>query len=393
MEVGMFLDGILNPDKPNVALDIGSKYVKAVSLKKIGTQIQVADFNIAELPENIEDKISADAAKKENAQINEEFKDKVSLIVKDVLHKTGAGKNVITAINSRYLVNRIVSAMGAPESNEFNSAVQVAMKEQFANYQGDVIRTSHEILKKAEGDLPSTVLIAAAKKEALDFYTDVTAKAGYKLTVIDGVPFALANIFEYINSRDPELASLNNEEKNYILVDIGFNNFNIVGVKNNFPVYFRGTFNFSDRFVIDTIKNNEGLGDADAISRKFELFAKSLDEKEKSAIKDEVLNKYYKNYFYGQTNQLVKEIEDALISMEIPKENLRKISFSGGGSFFPFLLEFVMTKIKGGSDMKLKVEMINPFFQMVARNDAKMKEMAGKLPLFATAAGLALRCL
>ncbi|MCK5599557.1 pilus assembly protein PilM [bacterium] len=395
----MFLDSLINPEKPTIALDIGSKFAKVVTLKKISNQINVIDFNSVEFPQSIEDYISSlgSGEKQSEEGGNEEFKDQIAQLIKGLIAKTStSGKKVVTAINSRFLVTRIINVSGAPDSTEFNMALNKALEENFSNYQKNTIQISHEILKVGDDEIPSTVLISAAKNEAIDFYKDILGKIGLKVTILDGVPFALYNIFEYLIEQDDVLKNLPQEEKNFLHIDIGYSNFNIIGVKAGLPIHFRGTFNFCDRSIIETIKKNEGLSEEEIYQNKYNKFEEVLNVKEDdesgNQFKMEVYNKYYKNYFAGQTADLIKDIEDAISQMDLSKDQIKKISFSGGGTFFPLLVEFVVSKFKKDNE-NLKVELLNPFFKMAARDAKQVQELGRKHILYCTATGLALRTL
>ena len=395
----MFLDSLINPEKPTIALDIGSKFAKVVTLKKISNQINVIDFNSVEFPQSIEDYISSlgSGEKQSEEGGNEEFKDQIAQLIKGLIAKTStSGKKVVTAINSRFLVTRIINVSGAPDSTEFNMALNKALEENFSNYQKNTIQISHEVLRVGDEEIPSTVLISAAKNEAIDFYKDILGKIGLKVTILDGVPFALYNIFEYLIEQDDVLKNLPQEEKNFLHIDIGYSNFNIIGVKAGLPIHFRGTFNFCDRSIIETIKKNEGLSEEEIYQNKYKKFEEVLNVKEDdesgNQFKMEVYNKYYKNYFAGQTADLIKDIEDAISQMDLSKDQIKKISFSGGGTFFPLLVEFVVSKFKKDNE-NLKVELLNPFFKMAARDAKQVQELGRKHILYCTATGLALRTL
>ena len=395
----MFLDSLINPEKPTIALDIGSKFAKVVTLKKISNQINVIDFNSVEFPQSIEDYISSlgSGEKQSEEGGNEEFKDQIAQLIKGLIAKTStSGKKVVTAINSRFLVTRIINVSGAPDSTEFNMALNKALEENFSNYQKNTIQISHEVLKVGDEEIPSTVLISAAKNEAIDFYKDILGKIGLKVTILDGVPFALYNIFEYLIEQDDVLKNLPQEEKNFLHIDIGYSNFNIIGIKAGLPIHFRGTFNFCDRSIIETIKKNEGLSEEEIYQNKYNKFEEVLNVKEDdesgNQFKMEVYNKYYKNYFAGQTADLIKDIEDAISQMDLSKDQIKKISFSGGGTFFPLLVEFVVSKFKKDNE-NLKVELLNPFFKMAARDAKQVQELGRKHILYCTATGLALRTL
>ncbi|MCK4643490.1 pilus assembly protein PilM [bacterium] len=395
----MFLDSLINPEKPTIALDIGSKFAKVVTLKKISNQINVIDFNSVEFPQSIEDYISSlgSGEKQSEEGGNEEFKDQIAQLIKGLIAKTStSGKKVVTAINSRFLVTRIINVSGAPDSTEFNMALNKALEENFSNYQKNTIQISHEVLRVGDEEIPSTVLISAAKNEAIDFYKDILGKIGLKVTILDGVPFALYNIFEYLIEQDDVLKNLPQEEKNFLHIDIGYSNFNIIGIKAGLPIHFRGTFNFCDRSIIETIKKNEGLSEEEIYQNKYKKFEEVLNVKEDdesgNQFKMEVYNKYYKNYFAGQTADLIKDIEDAISQMDLSKDQIKKISFSGGGTFFPLLVEFVVSKFKKDNE-NLKVELLNPFFKMAARDAKQVQELGRKHILYCTATGLALRTL
>lgn len=394
----MFLDSLINPDRPTVALDIGSKYAKVVTLKKSGNQISLIDFGIAEFPDSIENRISSIENKtdQEKQEGNEEYKDQVATIIRDLIRKTvTSGKKLIVGINSRFLVTRPINVAGVPGTPEFESALDKAMTESFTNHPRETIQTSYEVLTKGDGETPSNVLISAAKVVAINFYKDIINRLGYKLTIVDGVPFALSNIAKHVNSMDKDFQKLNKEEKNYIHIDIGYNNLNIIGIKADTPAVFKGSFDFCDHNVIEVIKQNEGLStDQEVYKSKYEKFDELLSakENEKADVKRDVLSKYFKNYFSGQTISLVSEIEEVISQMDLSKSEIRKISLSGGGCFFPLINQFILSKFKDENE-NIKVEFLNPFLQMVARNPQKVKDTKWLKSLYATATGLALRTL
>ncbi len=385
----MFLDSLLNPDKPGIAVDFGSRFVKTVTMKKLGNKIQVTNYAISPFEESVEDKITASG--QNNETIPEEFKDKViKTVVDNIKQAGGKGKNVISVINSRFLVTRIIPIMGDEESNEFNSGLQAAYKQEFTNYDEKSIRKSHAVIIKGGGEVPNKVIVSAAKIEAVNFLTETFTRAGYKVTKLDGIPFALFNIFEYRMNNDDEIKNLEENKKNFILIDIGFNNMNVIGIKAAKLASINSSFNFNDRFIIEGLISNEGLDFNKAYETKYELFKRSLTEGENKEFKNEVLDKYYKSYFGTQLNTIISQINETIEEMEIEKSDLNRIVLSGGGAFFPFILEYIATKIKGSENLKLKVELLNPFYGMSMKQADKDKY---KNALFTVAAGLALRTL
>ena len=384
----MFLDNLLNPDKPGIAVDVGSRFVKTVALKKIGNKIQVVNYAIEAFEDSVEDKITASA---QNETIPEEFKEKVITSLTSVIKNGGGkGKNVISAINSRFLVTRIISIMGDETSPEFTNGLQAAYKEQFANYKENTIRKSHAIIIKGSGEVPNKVIVSAAKIESVDFLNEIFTRAGYKITKLDGIPFALFNLFKYRMDNDEEIANLEISKKNFILIDIGFNNMNVVGIKEGNLASIKSSFNFNDRFIIEGLMSNEGLDFKKAYETKFELFKQSVTDEKKEKIRKEILDKYYKNYFGNQLNMIITQIDEAIEEMDIDRTNLNKIVLSGGGSYFPFILDFISTKIKRNEDLNLKVELLNPFYGMSMKPG---NVDIYKNSLYAVAAGLALRTL
>lgn len=156
-----------------IGLDIGSSYVKAVSMEK-GTQGQ---------------EVSGFACEK----VGQDLK---GAIKKSLSNLGAAKKELALAISGHGIVLRYVNL---PIMSYEDTANSMNFElEKHIPFHKDEVNFDFSILKKNKNTGKMLVLIAAAKKELIEEKIKICKDLGYSIRFIDVGPLAIANYFEYI---------------------------------------------------------------------------------------------------------------------------------------------------------------------------------------------------
>ena len=157
-----------------VSLDIGSTYIKAVSLEKNGKVVNITGFS--------REKIETD--------IKEAIKKALSVlsVKRRELAISVSGQNVVL----RYVNIPIMNQEEIAKSMGFELERHIPFKRDEVNF-------DFTILKKNKNTGKMLVLIAAAKKILVEDKVNLCRELGYHLSFIDVCPLAIANYFEFVN--------------------------------------------------------------------------------------------------------------------------------------------------------------------------------------------------
>lgn len=346
--------GLFNKSKKqHLAVDIGSQNTKIMTLNPKG---HVDQLTIKPTPPNIFDTGAIlDEGNLVDFLLNcagtMDLKDEISVI-------TGvSGKGVITKkIDIPQMEEHLI-----PEHLPFES-------EQYLPYEVDEMDLDYEILKgiptSSENQIP--ILLVAVLKNTVNQYSEVFEKSYMSCDILDASVFALFNVFEKNYSLDPN--------KNYLLIDIGLNSSNFVGVVKN-QVIFTRSFPFGGNFHTQKIMNKMQVT-FDAA----EEFKKTLGHNKESPqellpfIQEEV-----NPAFCGE----IRSGYEVYLSF-FPNHPVSEIYVTGGGSRTKGLLKAL------NDQMSVPVSLLNPFLN-VKLNPNLMTMEEEITPFSSVVTGLALR--
>ncbi len=189
----------LNPKK-TVGLDIGSSVVKAVQLRKVGRNIELEKFGMAEIYPGGDKKT---ASNRREARIE---------AIRQALADGGiSAKFSVSAVSGESIIVRYIQLPDMPE-NELQGAIRWEA-EDYIPFPLDEVNLDHMILGKSEvaGASKVDVLLVAAKKELVAEHVDLLKAVDLTPAIVDVDSFAFLNCFEanYLPAAGEVIALLN----------------------------------------------------------------------------------------------------------------------------------------------------------------------------------------
>ena len=344
----------LGSAKTIVGLDIGSSSIKAVELKKVKGEVQVAHLGVERLGSDIVvDSMIVDSGSVSGA-ISKLFSE----------HKFGS-KLVATAVSGHSVIVKKISMQTVPE-NEVPDLLQTEAA-QYIPFDMNDVNIDYQVLSEETNEPQMDVLLAAVKKDKILNYTNVLSLAGKIPEVVDIDAFALQNCYEYNYEPSPS--------STVALLNIGASVMNINIVKGSTPLFTRDVSVGGNQYT-DSLQKELDLNFDDAESLKMGHKVGTVSEDAKTPILQQV------------TEIIVLEIQKTFdfFRATAAGQHIEKIYLAGGSSAVPGLVEALR------QEFSMPVEMLNPFQRIQANvngPDAELvQQNAGQL---AVAVGLALR--
>ncbi|MBN1867894.1 type IV pilus assembly protein PilM [Candidatus Sumerlaeota bacterium] len=180
--------------RPAVGLDIGSRYVKAVQLKKTGKNIELERFGVSEI-----------YAKGEKPSSPDDQRQAVVQAVRRAFSEAGITANqIVSAVAGESIIVRYIQLPEMPEE-ELANALRWEAEEYIPFRIEDVNIDSAIIGHSAQGDTRRIdVLVVCARKDLINDHVALVREAGVTPTLIDVDSFAFLNCFEVNYSPDPQ---------------------------------------------------------------------------------------------------------------------------------------------------------------------------------------------
>jgi len=163
-----------------VGLDVGSKTVKAVELRRLRDGFRIERFAVVPMPPGgLVEGVVADSGK-------------VSEAVRAAFQQAGIhNRRVVTALGSKAVVVREIQLPEMPEE-ELDRAVRFEA-ERYLPVAGEDLRVDYQVVDRAHGQV--SVLFAAARREVVDNFVQALEAAGITPEVLEVTTFALARLF------------------------------------------------------------------------------------------------------------------------------------------------------------------------------------------------------
>jgi type IV pilus assembly protein PilM len=340
--------------KSIVGLDIGSSCIKAVELKKVKGNVNVAHLGVERLGSDIVvDSMIVDSGSVSSA-ISKLFSQ----------HRFGS-KLVATAVSGHSVIVKKISMQTVPE-NEVPDLLQTEAA-QYIPFDMNDVNIDYQVLTEDANEPQMDVLLAAVKKDKILNYTNVLSLAGKIPEVVDIDAFALQNCYEYNYEPSPS--------STVALLNIGASVMNINIVKGSSPLFTRDVSVGGNQYT-DSLQKELDLNFEDAESLKMGHKVGTVSQDAKTPILHQV------------TEIIVLEIQKTFdfFRATAAGQHIEKIYLAGGSSAVPGLMEALR------QEFSMPVEMLNPFQRIqpsVSGADSDLiHSNAGQL---AVAVGLALR--
>jgi type IV pilus assembly protein PilM len=340
-------------NKSIVGLDIGSSSIKAVELKKIKGNIEVAHVGFEPLASDIVvDSMIVDSGSVSNA-ISKIFGESAIM-----------SKAVATSVSGHSVIVKKI-AIPTMSDSELADHIQTEAAQHIPFDIGDV-NIDYQILSEDLSGPQMDVLLVAVKKDKILNYTNVLSLAGKSPAVVDIDSFALQNCYEF--NYDPAPGST------VALLNLGASVMNINIVKGTTPLFTRDVSVGGNQYT-DSLQKELDLSFEDAEKLKLGEKVGTVSEEAKAPILQQV------------TEIIVLEIQKTFdfFRATAPGEHIEKIYLAGGSSQVPGLMEALR------QEFSLPVEVLNPFQRVLPPANASPEIVQQNPGQLAVAVGLALR--
>ncbi len=212
------------------------------------------------------------------------------------------------------------------------------------------------------------VLIAAAKKEIIEGYTDAIRAAGLVPVIMDVDSFALETMYgENYEFEESDVV---------VLINIGASITNLNAVKGGMSIFTRD-FTLGGNAITEALAANLGVSFEDAEKAKIEGIGDN--EQARAAYREGLL---------AYADPVCSEIERSIeyFRSTFGAENIGKILLSGGGGLIPGMAADL------GNRLGIETEMVNPFKKIQLDNKALGPGDVERIgPIAAVGVGLAMR--
>lgn len=380
--------GIFSKTESFLGVDIGAHGIKLIELRKSKNRPQLWTYGIADekidIHSNQKIEKNPELVQAESDKPTEEFSpesdtgatrplfdpstldaraEKYAKILKDLWTKSRATTRLATAsLPISYVFHAVVN-LPEVDKKEIEYHVRAKVKKMLSR-PIEEMQVVHQVVPADTKDKFMRVLVTAAPKELINFYSSIFQKAGLQLQELETEAFAL------------ERSLVGRDQTTAMIVDIGAERSNLFIVDRGLPVTHRslqsggrdmekalaGFLGMDEKAVGQIKKDIARMSDADvdSFSSIFEPFVKPI-------IKE---IEYSFNLFLNQTGNENKRPE--------------KIILTGGSSVFPFFAREI------GDNFNMKVFVGDPWARVVYQQGLKpILDMVG--PRMSVAIGLALR--
>lgn len=368
-----------------MGVDIGAGGIKVVELKREKNRPVLFTYGFTQESQDIHRIIEKKDLSPEallGNKIQEKKEDKPLVLIDQ--QKTENFARIIREICSQAKVTAKVAVASLPVSSVFHALVTlpVVKKEEFDRilkaevkkllpYPLDEMALEYEIVPGLSKDKEQRVLVNAAPRALVAFYTKVFQQAGLKLESLEPESIALTR------------ALVGRDTAPTMIIDIGAERTNFFMVEQAYPITHH-SIELGGNRINQTLSGILGIDENATEQVKQDLFTNLLQSKENLFLnKDNFLS-----LFSNVIEPIIKEIEFSL-EMYMRQSNNQgkkpeKIIMSGGSALFPYLAEKISDKFK------LKCYIGDPWGRVVYQEGLKslLRNIAPKMSV---SIGLALR--
>lgn len=336
--------------RPQVlGLDIGSSFVKAVELRPVGNDYELAGFGMAPVPPGA---LEGGEIKQPGAMQGA------------IRHALEQGRIQATdAVIGMSGGSVIAKRVTLPKMSEAELSESIRWEaEQHIPFDIEDVELDFQVLRQDGPQLE--VMLVAVKKGKVQNYADVVAEAGLTVVLVDVDVFALETQYEYNFPDEKEVVAL---------VNIGHETTNTNILQGGVNVYARDVFVGGKQYSATIAQRFDlAAGDADALVRGK---AGSVSWAEIEPVLDLV------------SQELGQEIQRTLdyFGTTAEHERIQRILLSGGCALIPGLQEFL------SSQWGIEVTPADPFKRIKLASGLNADVVQKLAPLATVATGLAMR--
>ncbi len=377
--------GLFKKNDSYLGIDIGAHGIKVVELRKFKGRPQLWTYGVAEheidihmpdqkdkTPEELveEGKIVGKKVKKGKSSISSESfgaedprVEKYAKLLKNVLEKAKTTTRHVTASLPVSHIFHAIVTLPLVDENRIDSIIEAELKKVLDRPVEEMQIVHQQIPDEvAKEKKYMRVLVTAAPKILVGFYSAIFAKAGLELKELETEAFAIERS---LVGRDPSTM---------MVVDVGAERTNFFIIDQSLPMTHRSV-QIGGNNINSILSDNLGIGED--IVEQIKIDASRLD-----------WSKIDNSLFGPITEPIVKEIEYSfdlfLGQLGNQKKKPEKIVLTGGSAAFPLLKQ----EIEKHFDMKVFVG--DPWARVVYQQDLKvLLDTIG--PRMAVSIGLALR--
>lgn len=374
-----------------LGIDIGAGGIKVVELRKEKNRPVLFTYGLTREAHNIHQllqkkemkpeeilagsrSMSGESATKQQPifRIDEAQVQNFSTLIKAVCKEAKTVSKIAVASLPVSSVFHAMVTLPMVKKDEFDRILKAEIKK-LLPYPLEEMALEYEVLpgKGDGGDHEQRVLVNAAPRALVVFYTEVFKMAGLQLDSLEPESIALTR------------ALLGRDTSPSMLIDIGADRTNFFIVEQAFPITHHSIELGGDRInqIIAQVLNVE-VPLVEQMKR--DLFTSILEDKQNSLLSREV----FLALFDPIIDPIIKEIEYSLELYMRQSNNQgrrpEKIVLSGGSAFFPYLTEKIEEKFK------LKCYVGDPWGRVVYQEGLR-PIIHSIAPRMAVAIGLALR--
>lgn len=340
--------------KSTIGLDIGASSIKCVKLERRSGAYALMGMEMRELPPE--------------AIIADEIRDRDTVIfnVQSVIDAVDPrARDVVVAISGHGVITDKFT-IDRKEGPEAEQAI-LFEAEQRAPYDLDDVTMDYHILSVDEVNNKMEVLLVAARKDFVNGYLELLTDANLRPVIVDTDAFAVMNSYEINYDIHPERVT--------VLVNIGYDNSNVIFIKNGIYHSTRDVA-AGGRMIFDTIQKEFRLNQ--------ELTMKAVRGEMESSIDQDML----KATIISSAEELISGLEVAFSYFRslAKAEKIDWVVLSGGGALIPHLPEFIQSKLN------IPIEIANPLRNIEYDPDMFTTVQPERIaPLLAVPIGLAAR--
>jgi type IV pilus assembly protein PilM len=332
-----------------VGLDIGSSFVKAVELRAVGNDYELAGFGMAPVP----------PAALEGGELKQPTAMQAAIRHALEQGRIQATDAVIGMSGGSVIAKRVT----LPKMSEGELSESIRWEaEQHIPFDIEDVELDFQVLRRDGPQLE--VMLVAVKKGKVQSYADAVAEAGLNVVLVDVDVFALETQYEYNFPDEKEVVAL---------VNIGHETTNTNILQGGVNVYARDVFVGGKQYSTTIAQRFDlAIGDADALVRGKEG---SVSWAEIEPVLDLV------------SQELGQEIQRTLdyFGTTAEHERIQRIFLSGGCALIPGLQEFL------SSQWGIEVTPADPFKRIKLASGLNADVVQKLAPLATVATGLAMR--
>ncbi|MBA3912507.1 MAG: type IV pilus assembly protein PilM [Acidobacteriales bacterium] len=339
--------------KALLGLDVGSSSVKAVELRKTRAGIELKHLGLERLEAEavVDSMITQPRA--------------VSTAITNLCRRQGIKTRSVASSMCGHSV--IVKKISLPTVSDDDLPAMIEREAaQHIPFALSDVNLDYQVLSNEPKDSPIEVLLVAVKKDKIANYTGVLNAAGKSPAIMDLDTLALVNCYEFNCRPDSSFVAA--------LLNVGASVINIHIVKGATPLFPRDVSVGGNQYT-------------DSLQKEFELSFEHAEALKLGAKIAAVSDEARDGILQQVTEIVVLEIQKTFDFFRATAGggHIEKMYLAGGSCRVPGLIESLR------QEFSIPVELLNPFAQFTAHQNAAAELVNDNPGQFAVAVGLALR--